>query len=217
MMERIASATVHGRYLVEAPEEPGPAPMLVGFHGYAEDAEIQMERLLALAAGGRWLCVSIQGLHPFYRRATGETVANWMTTLHREMAIADNIVYVKTCLDTVASEWQVMPGPVFAGFSQGVAMAYRAAVHSRIPAAGVIAVGGDIPPEIQAQELEGIGAVTILRGKTDDWYTKEKFESDVLRLQTANLPFRATEFEAGHVWSPEMTAVGSEFLRQLRP
>jgi len=42
---------------------------------------------------------------------------------------------------------------VFAGFSQGVAMAFRAAVNAGRRVAGVISVGGDIPPEITPDEL----------------------------------------------------------------
>ena len=37
--------------------------MLVGFHGYAEDAEAQLERLRAIPESTRWLSVSIQALH----------------------------------------------------------------------------------------------------------------------------------------------------------
>ena len=41
--------------------------VLVGFHGYTENADIQMERLAALPGSERWTLVSVQGLHRFYR------------------------------------------------------------------------------------------------------------------------------------------------------
>jgi hypothetical protein len=40
------------------PEIPGPAPILVGFHGYAENAEAQLERLSGIPESTRWLSIS---------------------------------------------------------------------------------------------------------------------------------------------------------------
>jgi poly(3-hydroxybutyrate) depolymerase len=133
--ERIIAATVHGRYIAIPPSTPGPAPILVGFHGYGEDAEAQLERLRAIPESRRWLTVSIQALHPFYQRRTERVVASWMTRQDREAAIADNVAYVSGCIDAVAAEWPTMPTVVFAGFSQGVAMAFRAAVRPEVPQA----------------------------------------------------------------------------------
>src|ERR1700683_4919215 len=109
---------------------PGPATMLGGFHGYAEAAEAQLERLRAIPESTRWLCVSIQALHRFYQRRTERVVASWMTRQDRETAISYTIAYITTCVDAVAAEWLTLPTVVFAGFSQGVAMAFRAAAHS---------------------------------------------------------------------------------------
>src|ERR1019366_3349904 len=147
--------------------------MLVGFHGYAEDAEAQLERLRAIPESTRWLSVSIQALHRFYQRRTNRVVASWMTRQDRESAITDNIAYVATCLDAVAAEWPTIPRVVFAGFSQGVGMAFRAAVNATHCVAGVIAVGGDIPPELTPSALEQVSSAFIARGTSDDWYTKE--------------------------------------------
>ncbi len=186
----------------------------MGFHGYAEDAELQMERLRATAGNSGWLCVSIQALHRFYRGRTERVGASWMTGQDRLLAIADNIAYVKSCLDAVRTEWPEcadLPG-IFAGFSQGVAMAFRAAVHAASQGSGVIAVGGDIPPEINTQELTRVSKVLLIRGTTDDWYTQEKFATDQHRLRESGVPFRAQELTGGHEWSADVTAVAAEFL-----
>jgi predicted esterase len=210
--ERIIAATVHGRYLAMPPANPGPAPILVGFHGYAEDAETQLERLRAIPESARWLCVSIQALHPFYQRRTDRVVANWMTRQHRELAMADNAAYVASCIDAVAAEWPTLPAAVFAGFSQGVAMAFRAAALSTGRVAGVVAVGGDIPPELTPAALQRVSAALIARGTSDEWYTSEKFAQDERRLRECSVSVRAIEFEGGHEWSSEMVAAASEFL-----
>jgi predicted esterase len=180
VIERIVATAVHGRYLAIPPAAPGPAPILVGFHGYAEDAETQLERLRAIPESTRWLCVSIQALHRFYERRTDRVVASWMTRQDRELAITDNVAYVTTCIDAVAAEWPTIPKVMFAGFSQGVGMAFRAAAHTNRPVAGAIAVGGDIPPELTPSSLEHVSAALIARGLSDDWYTAEKFADDEL-------------------------------------
>ena len=216
MTERIVAVTVHGRYLAIPPAVAGPAPLLVGFHGYAEDAEAQLERLRAIQESTRWLCVSIQGVHRFYQSRTNRVVASWMTRQDREWAIADNIAYVATCIETVAAEWPTIPKIVFAGFSQGVGMAFRAAVHTTRPIAGVIAVGGDVPPELTPGGLQRISAALIARGRSDDRYTKEQFAKDDQRLRDCSVNVRALEFNAGHEWSSEVVAAASHFLREFR-
>jgi predicted esterase len=213
MTERSAAVTVHGRYLVIPPAAPGPAPILVGFHGYAENAEIQMERLAAIPESARWLKVSIQALHPFYHRRTDLVVANWMTRQDREQAIADNIAYVRTCVDAVAAEWPTLPAIVFAGFSQGVAMAFRAAVHTARGVAGVIAVGGDIPPEITPDELRRLSSVLIVRGNSDEWYTGEQFANDEQRLRRSSTNVHALSLNSGHEWAGDLMEPASRFLQ----
>jgi len=191
--------------------------VLVGFHGYAEDAEAQLERLRAVPESARWLTVSIQALHPFYQRRTDRVVASWMTRQDREWAIIDNAAYVATCIDAVAAEWPTLPAVVFAGFSQGAAMAFRAAVHTTRPVAGVVAAGGDVPPELTPGALKGVPAVLLARGTFDDWYTKEKFAADERRLRECSVSIRALEFNGGHEWSPEVIAAASDFLRERHP
>ena len=175
MNERIVAAAIHGRYLTIPPETSGPAPVFVGFHGYAEDAEEQLERLRVIPGSSLWLCVSIQGLHRFYQRRTEKVVASWMTRQHRELAIADNIAFVSACIESAAAEWPTTASTVFAGFSQGVGMAFRAAVSSTRRVAGVIAVGGDIPPEIGSEALGRVSTALVARGISDPWYSREKF------------------------------------------
>src|SRR6266550_3563546 len=120
MLTRTIGATVHGRYLVQ---NGPPERLLVGFHGYAENAERHIDELDRIPGVDEWTIVAIQALHPFYLGRTQEIVASWMTRQERELAIADNKAYVRSVVST-------LPRPrtlVFLGFSQGTAMAYRAA------------------------------------------------------------------------------------------
>jgi predicted esterase len=216
MIVRTIPAEVHGRYLVEAPRCAAPTPLLVGFHGYAEAADTELDRLRAMAPEGNWLIVSVQAMHPFYRRHSQDVVANWMTRQDRELAIADNIAYVNGVIDAVAREWPLTPALIFSGFSQGVAMAFRAAVSSPRAVTGAIVSGGDVPPEIAQAALSRVPRVLIARGRSDAWYTSEKFNADTARLTGAGAAVVPLEFDGGHEWAPPLVDAATAFLETLR-
>jgi predicted esterase len=212
-LEQTIAVTTHGRYLVEPAAGGEPAPLLVGCHGYGESAETQMERLRTIPGADRWTLVAVQGLHRFYDRRNDAVVASWMTRQDREQAIADNLAY---CAAVVEAEWRsrsARRGVVFAGFSQGVAMAFRAAAASARPVLGVIAVGGDVPPELDRAALSRIGHAVLLRGERDQWYTTPKFEQDRARLRDAGAVVTAVPFDGGHEWSAPVLEAAALFLK----
>jgi predicted esterase len=217
VIEETVVTPTHGRYLVVPPVGIDPVPMLVGFHGYAESADVQLSRLRAIEGCERWLVVSIQALNRFYQRRTEEVVASWMTRQDRELAIADNLEYVAAVLGKLSAAWPTTPTTVFAGFSQGVAMAFRAAVHASRARAAVISVCGDIPPEIQPHELARLSGVLICRGSSEDWYTAEKFSQDTRRLRESGVEVAPLEFPGGHEWSADVSRAASHFLHERHP
>ena len=214
MIERAIAAATHGRYLVDVPSTGGPWPLLVGFHGYAEGADPQFERLRSTPGADRWLLVAVQGLHRFYRGRSNEVVAGWMTRQDRELAIADNLAYVASVVEAVSREWKTDGRVVFAGFSQGVAMAFRAAAAMK--ADGVIALGGDVPPELEPAALATISAVLIARGTRDLWYTGEMHEADLRRLRASGTAVDVVAFNAAHEWTPEFSRAAADFLARWR-
>ena len=141
----IATAT-HGRYLVE-PADGQAIGLLVGFHGQSETAATELDHVRAIRGNRPWSLVSVQGLHRYYTRRS-DVVAAWMTREDRDLAIADNIQYVRAVLNQVTTEHGLPPRLVFCGFSQGTAMAYRAAVFSGYHANGLIILAGDLPPDV---------------------------------------------------------------------
>jgi predicted esterase len=216
-VERTIEATSHGRYLTASPEGTSPNVAIVGFHGYGENAQTQMARLHSMARGLSCLLISIQGLHRFYRGSSNEVVASWMTRQDRELAIADNISYVARVVESVLAERKVRPPVLFAGFSQGVSMAFRAAVTSGVQPAAVAAVGGDLPPEIQPEMLKRLSGAMLCRGVGDPYYSNEKFRDDEARLSGAGVKVRLFEFDGGHVWPQDLDEQLPRFMRECFP
>jgi predicted esterase len=214
MIERNIPTTIHGRYIVEPSTAP-QSPLLAGFHGYGERAEDELQRLNSIPGAEHWLRVAVQGLHRFYRRSTGDVVGSWMTKQDRELAIADNGAYVSLVIESVAEEWFASSILVVSGFSQGVAMAFRAAANSARDVRGVIACGGDIPPELDRNSLAKIPAVIIGRGSRDQWYTEEKLTADQGRLRDAGVHVEIVRFDGGHEWPLEFSQAAGRFLGAL--
>jgi predicted esterase len=202
---RTITATTHGRYLVR---QGPPERLLVGFHGYGETAEVHMGQLQQIPGIERWTAVAVQALHPFYLNRTGAIVASWMTSLDRELAIEDNRAYVRS----VVAQFPPPRHLVFLGFSQGVAMAYRAATGSA--ASGVIALGGDAPPELLESASVRIPPVLIGRGTREEWYTEEKLEKDLKFLSTVTT-VNTCIFDGGHEWTDEFRGAAGEFLARI--
>jgi predicted esterase len=209
----LIEAAVHGRYLLR-PAAGKPVGVLVGFHGYGESAVPHLEALLSIRGAERWTVASIQGLHLFYTRS-GEVVASWMTRLDREAAIADNVAYVRAAVGEILEAVGGAAPLVYAGFSQGVAMAYRAAAAAGHPCRGLIALAGDVPPELAERDLAGFPRVLIGRGSSDSWYSEEKLTADVQLLRGKGVEVDFERFDGGHEWTPEFHQRCAELLRGL--
>jgi predicted esterase len=208
----LVPATTHGRVLIQRPSAT-PAGVLVGFHGYAEDASVQLSRLTAIPGADAWLLVSVQALHRFYRGRSQDVVANWMTSQDRELAIADNVAYVDKAMEGATADSSLPI--VYAGFSQGVAMAFRAALQGRRLAAGIIAVGGDVPPEIRENPGVRFPRTLLARGTGDDWYTTAKLEADVAAIERHGGHAEAFAFDGGHEWTVAVSTAAGRFLADL--
>ena len=211
MQIRTIEVRTHGRYLVKPPDASGPSPMLVGFHGYGESAATHLDALARIPGSERWLLVAVQGLHQFYRRDS-EVVASWMTRQDRELAIADNLAYVLSVVDACRREFPVTATLVFAGFSQGAAMAFRSAAHQ--PATGLIVNGGDVPPDVTAGAPVRLPPVLYGRGREDGLYRADVHARDLATLAAMDVSVDSLTFDGGHDMAPEFLGAAGRALER---
>lgn len=203
---RAVETRIHGRVVVRRGD---PRRLLVGFHGYAESAETHLGQLVRIPGSDDWTIAAVQGLHRFYNRRTPEVVASWMTSQDREAMIADNLLYVRSVVESFGPVDRL----VFAGFSQGAAMAYRAA--ALIPSHGLIILGGDVPPDVVAQErVQPLPPVLVGRGSSDEWFTSEKLDKDLSFLRGAAERVETSLFDGGHEWTDEFRTAASFILSE---
>jgi predicted esterase len=206
-------ARTHGRYLLQRPHTAAAAPLLVGFHGYAETAGDHLDALRTIPGSDEWLLVSIQALHPFYTRKQ-RVVASWMTREDRLLAIADNVEYVGRVLARVRADHPCNGTLVFSGFSQGGAMAYRAAAH--YAADGLIVLAADVPPDVTGNATGALPPALLGRGSRDEWYTESKEAADRASLAAVGAHVEVCVFEGGHEWTDTFRNAAAAFLRRVR-
>ena len=207
-------ATVHGRYLIR-PAAAASRGLIFCFHGYATNAEHLLEEVMAIPGIADWTLVVVQALHPFYNTKTGEVVASWMTKLDRELAIEDNTRYVAGVVGEVRKETGVEDPVIYLGFSQGVAMAYRAAAGAGYPSRGLIALGGDVPPELAERNLDGLPPVLIGRGNREEWYGEDQLAADVDLLTAKGVAVETCVYDGGHEWTDEFRRRCTEYLSRI--
>lgn len=184
--------------------------MLVGFHGYGQVAEDMLEQLRLIPGTERWSKASIQALHPFYTRGDSKVVASWMTRQDRDLAIGDNVRYVQAAFAALRTSH--VPRAVLVGFSQGAAMAYRAALHSAGPVSGVVALAGDIPPELKADDSLVWPRVLVGVGSREEWYAGDKLDADLAFLRERAIDHQVVRFDGGHEWTDGFRAAVGEWL-----
>jgi predicted esterase len=216
------TAQTHGRYLVEAPEGSGPFPVLVGFHGYAERAEHMMDALVRIRGERPWLLVSIQALNRFYRRDNRTVVASWMTREDRELAMSDNLAYVRSVIVAVRGAHRTTGTVVYAGFSQGAAMAYRALAFAASDGAeiprgrGGIVLAGDVPPDVKPH-LASFPSILMGRGRADEWYTEAMALADLAAFSAAGITPQTHVFDGGHTWEEAFVQAATAYLDSIQP
>ena len=205
-----------GRYLEWSADGDTRAPLLVGFHGYGENAEQHLQAIRQIPGAVGWRIASVQALHRFYARRTGDVVSSWMTSQDREQAICDNVAYAGRVVTSLRSTAAPDAPLVYAGFSQGVAMAYRAALRAGHPCHGLLVLAGDVPPDLHDEPAPRWPPILLGCGTADPWYTAEKWHADRRFFESREIAFDTVRFNGGHEWHPEFCDAAGRFLDAIR-
>ena len=211
---RHAATPVHGRFFVRPADSTKARYWLVGFHGQSQTADAFLKDLERVDRGSDWLVASIQGLNRYYAGRAGSVVAAWMTSQDRELVIADNVAWVDTALDHIEREFGAPQAIVLAGFSQGVAMAYRAGLLGRRSCSAIIAANADVPPELKTSNQRW-PLVLLVTGARDEWYTPARLEADSEFLQRRGAEVRELIHEGGHEWKDELVQEAGRLLKEV--
>ena len=187
----------------------------VGFHGYAETAGDHLDALADDSRQPRRGCSSsVQALHPFYTRKE-RVVASWMTRDDRELAIGDNIDYVGRVLDRVRADHPTRPTLVFSGFSQGGAMAYRAAANYRADGLIMLAARRAAGHRRTPRRARCRRCCSAAERRTSG-IPKRRKPLTARRSRSIGARVETCVFDGGHEWTDAFRAAASAFLRRAQ-
>ncbi|NRA39200.1 MAG: hypothetical protein HRU15_13730 [Planctomycetes bacterium] len=208
--------SIHGHYICD--DNSSATQCLLGFHGYGETAQDMHGFLQGIPFTGSTTLAAVQALHSFYHQDHRKIGASWMTSFDRDVVIADNNSYIHNVLQDIGQRGS-FEQMILCGFSQGASLVYRAAVYlaqQGFSLAGCIAVGGDIPPEITADDMQLLPELCVLRGERDSIMTAKRFDKDLQRLQENQIQHRSQLYQGGHVLNDSCGQMIANFVDQLR-
>jgi phospholipase/carboxylesterase len=178
--------------------ENGPPPLLIAFHGYGQSCQGFIRNFQSLKDKGI-LVAAPQGVNQFYWENKRPGFC-WMTSHMREFTIRDNMTYVARMMGEIDQKYTFDDQRIFLlGFSQGVAMAFRFGSLGMVDPKGVIACGGDLPPDVEEQlgDMEPFPAL-VVHGKQDSVVPPEKSEECIQSLQRHGFDVESHFFEGEH-------------------
>lgn len=215
MVAAVATSTT-AYYTVQVPNAGvnEETRILCVLHGWGQNSRSILRRFAPLR-DSNVLVVAPQGPHQFYLDMETKKVGfTWLTVYDRNRAVADIAGLIDTVLGRVQEDHGLEGVPFILGFSQGVSIAYRYHLLAGRPVRGIIACGGDIPPDVQ-RPLGKVSPLDVLlvHGENDAIVPPTKAQEAEGILQSMGHHVRRFDFDGGHELSPEaVVAIGKWVL-----
>ncbi|HSI88503.1 MAG TPA: PHB depolymerase family esterase [Pyrinomonadaceae bacterium] len=193
------------------------SPLLIAVHGYGAHKRYMMREASAIAPE-HFVIASIQGPHQHYREAAKggwRTGFGWLTPHRPEEYITLHHDFIRQLTQRLADEDKIDPRQVWLfGFSQACALNFRFAFTYPDLLAGLIAVCGGIPGDLETNAAyRAFDARTLyLYGTEDEFYTQEQFSEYDAKLAAMLPNYTSERFDAGHEITEAMRDRMREFL-----
>lgn len=176
------------------------SPLLIALHGWGQNCRYFL-RLLDTLRASPMAVVTPQAPHQFYLDMESRKVGfGWLTAYDRNRGILHAVDAIDHTLDTITATTGWQPRHILVlGFSQGVSMAWRYAFHGRHTVQGVIACGGDLPPDIEAVlHTRPPRPTLIVHGRDDTVVPIEKGHHAESTLRANGYPVETDYFTGAH-------------------
>lgn len=198
MAVKVASTAYYG---VQLPEQgvDQHTTLLVALHGWGQSGRSFLRRFRSLQSSNV-LVVAPQGPHQLYLDMETRKVGfSWLTAYDRKRAVSDIVALLDTVLEAVEGTYGVKSAPVLLGFSQGVSMAYRYSLLGSRNVLGVIACGGDLPPDVATALPDAPRfPVLLVHGREDTIVPFSKYEAAREKLTALGVVVETCLFDGGH-------------------
>lgn len=188
-------------YFVSAARDAaGPAPTLIGLHGYGQTGEDFLGLMRKIAPPG-FACAAGQGFNQLWDPRTKGITFSWLTSYEKRHRLDSIWAYLSGMIDRLAADGVTDPARVWLlGFSQGSSLAYRFAQLHPGRVRGVVSVCADLPPDVKA-DLGPLRDVPVLiaYGTHDNVIPPAKSTDAFDVLREGGVDVEIVSFERGHL------------------
>jgi len=184
------------------------APLLIAVHGYGAHKRYMM-REARLIAPANFVIASIQAPHPHFRQTDdGYRVGfGWLSDHRPDEHIRLHQQFVLDLIAKLSADGVIDERKIFIyGFSQACALNFRFAFTYPEILAGVIAVCGGIPGDLETNAAYSPPSASTfyLFGDDDEFYTQEQFADFNRRLAKYVPNYRSQHYRAKHEITDDM-------------
>ena len=203
-------------YDIYGPDGAKHAPLLIAVHGYGAHKRHMMREARSVAPEN-FVIASLQAPHQHFRpTADGYRVGfGWLTDHKPEEYVRLHHEFLLRVIGKLDADGVIDRSKIFLyGFSQSCALNFRFAFTHPDVAAGIVAVCGGIPGDLDPNPIyKPFSADTFyLYGNDDEFYTEEKFVGFEKKLREVLPNFTSKQYDAKHEITEEMRADIRDFL-----
>ncbi len=188
-------------YAVQIPESgvDGDTRLLCVLHGWGQNGRSFLRRFVSLREMNI-LIVAPQAPNQFYlEMGTKKVGFSWLTTYDRNRSMSDIVGLIDDVLSEVRNEFAVKTAPFMLGFSQGASIAYRYHLLADREVRGIVACGGDLPPDVREQVCSKDALdVFLVHGRDDGIIPFSKAEEAEACLREAGHEPERLYFDGDH-------------------
>jgi predicted esterase len=200
------STKTSGYYAVQLPDNgvDDDTTLLCTLHGWGQNSRSFLRRFETLREQNV-VVVAPQGSNQFYLDMESKKVGfSWLTVYDRNRAMLDIFDFIEQVVGTVSEAHGIKMAPIMLGFSQGVSIAFRYHLLGRRPVGGIVACGGDLPPDVRGP-LKTVDSLPVLlvHGRDDGIVPIAKAEESRECLRETGLTPEEYFFDGGHEISRE--------------
>jgi|GEM_PF-6578960 len=186
-------------HILKAPDDVlEPRPLVITCHGYAQ-RPATMLRFTQLWVKN-CIIVSMQGNYPCrYSGGRAKKAFSWIDIYNPQASHQLHIDNIANVIDELVAKGLVDANRIIlVGFSQSVALNYRFALQKIRKLAGLVAIMGGLPSDINRLDVKFDSPTLVVGATEDSYYSINKTCSFIKTLNKFNIPITELWYKGKH-------------------
>lgn len=194
------------------------APLLISVHGYGAHKRYMM-REAQLVAPENFVIASLQAPHQHFRQTdSGYKIGfGWLTDHRADESVKVHHDFINKTVENLAEKLSINEREIYLlGFSQACALNFRYAFTFPEKIKSIVGICGGVPSDLETNEIyKPLDADAFyLYSDADEFYSLEKYENYVERLEKKVTNLKTKKYHAAHEITGEMREDVKRFLKE---